>query len=134
MDQVFMCQTVFGIFLTAQTDLVNITVTTFLADHQLVCSPISRIKLDGNLVEGRSGQCIFRNSRTIRIEAHHAENSPGRHGSCIFISRQSVRFRCIMFGQQFLYQFLGSPFFSLEIAEKIRIGNVRFIGGINRTG
>ena len=112
--------------LSARSNATYVPVPVFLY-HKPVRSGIFRIKSQFYTVKHRGGKRIMRLSRTVRIESHHGEYGPRRHGTCIVIARNTVRFGPVILVQQHLYGLLGTPLLSFEVAEKIRIGYIRFI-------
>ena len=47
----------------------------------------------------------------------------------VFDEGNSIRLSCEILSQQFLHQFLCTPFFTFETTEQVRIGYIGFIGG-----
>ena len=91
------------------------------------------IETNHHLIENGSGEGIFRQSGTIGIEAHHAENSPRRHCARIVVAGNSVGLGGEIFIQQALRFFLRTPLLSFEIREQVRVSNIGFVGGVVQT-
>ena len=96
-------------------------------DHQFAFRIELLVQPDRHLVEGRRSHNIIQVTGTGRIESHHREDRPGRHRTRIVVTRKSVRSIMIIFAQQFANQLLRTPGFSLEIAEEVRIGDIRLV-------
>lgn len=116
-----MSDTISGQFFSSQfhfTDIKRLCRRAFRLYHQLVASPILRVELYGHLIKYRSRQRISRFSGTIRIKAHHIEDSPSGHRSGIIIAGNSVGGILEILLQKAVQLFLRAPLLTLEIRKK----------------
>ena len=96
-------------------------------DNQFSLRIILLIQMDCNLVKGRRSQHVIRRAGTSRVETHHREDSPRGHRAGVFVARDTVRGIVVASLQDIAHFLLGTPSFTFEVAEKVRIGNVRFV-------
>ena len=96
-------------------------------DDEMVV-PVDRLfEADGDLVEDRRGDGIGCVGRIVGIDAHHAEHCPCAHGAGVVVAGDAVGGIVEIAVEALAGEELRAPFFALEIAEEVGVGNVGFV-------